>query len=272
MESQYKRTSDFLREKTTVSPRVGIILGSGLGQLVEKISIEVIIPYDTIPGFPVSTVEGHAGNLIFGTIGSMPVVAMQGRFHYYEGYEMDQVVFPVRVMKFLGIEYLFVSNATGGLNPDFKTGDLMIITDHINFFPVNPLRGKNIDELGPRFPDCSKIYDKKLVAKALEVAKKMNVVLKTGVYIGSSGPTLETPAEYKMFRILGADVTGMSTVPEVIVAHHCGIKIFGISVVTNGIEPVSPDAITTHEEVNMNAAAAEPNLTKIFVEMIKELI
>lgn len=264
----YLEIADFIKSKTSIIPKIGIILGSGLGSLANSIEESVEIEYSEIPNFPVSTVEGHAGKLIFGYIHRIPVVAMKGRFHYYEGYSMNQVTLPVRVMKFLGIEYLFVSNAAGGLNPNYKTGDLMIIKDHINLFPEHPLRGKNDDTLGPRFPDMSKVYDIDLRQKAIEIGKLFNIKLHEGIYIGSQGPTLETPAEYRMFHLLGADATGMSTVPEIIVARHCDIKCFGISVITNESETPIPDGITTHEEVNTNAAAAEPRLTKIFIELI----
>ncbi len=270
MMKEYINAAEFLKSKIDIEPKFGIVLGSGLGGLVDKIDVLLKIPYNEIPSFPVATVEGHSGNLIFGTIKRVPVVAMQGRFHYYEGYEMDRIVFPIRVMKLLGIQYLFVSNAAGGLNPQYKVGDLMIISDHINFFPVNPLRGKNIDSLGVRFPDMSQVYDKQIIEKALLFTKEKKIPVHVGVYIGSSGPTLETPAEYKMFRIFGADATGMSTVPEVIIAHHMGIKVFGISVITNE----SADAVnekTTHEDVQLQAALAEPRLTDIFLSLISIL-
>ena len=270
IENNFEKIAEFLLQKTTAKPQIGIILGSGLGALVEKMVIEHEIPYSDILGFPLSTVKGHAGKLIFGKIALKSVVVMQGRFHYYEGYEMDQIVLPVKVMKALGIEYLFVSNASGGLNPLFRTGDLMVITDHINFFPVNPLRGPNNDKYGSRFPDMGAVYDKTLIQKALGIAINESFPLQKGIYIGSSGPTLETPAEYRMFRILGADATGMSTVPEVIVARHMGIKVFGVSVITN--ESESADIImTTHEDVQVNAAAAEPRMTTLFIKLIESL-
>lgn len=270
MKRDFEKIADFLFQKKINSPQIGIILGSGLGALVEKMVIEFEIPYSDIPDFPISTVEGHAGRLIFGKIATKNVVVMQGRFHFYEGYEMPQIVLPIKVMKALGIEYLFVSNASGGLNPEFKTGDLMVITDHINFFPTNPLCGANNDKDGPRFPDMGNVYDKDLIQKAFEIATKEIIPLKKGIYIGSSGPTLETPAEYRMFRILGADATGMSTVPEVIVAHHMGIKVFGISVITNESE-CADEIMTTHEDVQLNAAAAEPRMTTIFTQLIENI-
>ncbi len=266
-----KETADFLLEKAGTKPQVGIILGSGLGGLGNKIKNATAIPYEEIPNFPVSTVEGHSGKLIFGELGGKNVVAMQGRFHYYEGYPMKQVTFPVRVMKFLGIEYLFVSNAAGGLNPKYKVGDLMIINDHINHFPENPLHGKNFEELGTRFPDMSKTYNRDLIEKATKIAEENKIELQHGIYIGSSGPTLETPAEYRMFRIFGADATGMSTVPEVIVAHHMGIKCFGMSCITNISEPENPEEDTTHDEVQNVAGVVEPKMTTIITKLLASL-
>lgn len=268
MIEKFKSTADFILEGLNYKPEVGIVLGSGLGGLGDRIEADKVIAYKDIPDFPVSTVEGHKGKLILGTLGCKKIVAMQGRFHYYEGYSMDMVTFPIRVMKFLGIQYLFVSNAAGGMNPEFNVGDIMLIKDHINHFPENPLIGLNNPELGPRFPDMSKIYNAKLISKAKEIGKKHNIALQEGVYIGSSGPTLETPAEYKMFRIWGADATGMSTVPEVIVAHHMGIKCFGMSVITNTDKPASPEGETTHDEVQNVATLVEPKMTL----MIKELL
>jgi purine-nucleoside phosphorylase len=268
---QFKKSAGFILEGLNYKPQVGIVLGSGLGGLANKIVADKTIDYKNIPDFPVSTVEGHNGKLILGTLGDKKVVAMQGRFHFYEGYGMEQVTFPIRVMKFLGVKYLIVSNAAGGMNPEFNPGDIMIIRDHINFFPRNPLVGKNYDELGPRFPDMSKTYDKILIQKAYEIAKNHNIKLQEGVYIGSSGPTLETPAEYKLFRIWGADATGMSTVPEVIVAHHMGIRCFGLSVITNTDKPTDPDGETTHNEVQNVAGQAEPKLTLLIKELIESL-
>jgi len=267
MLEKIKNTAQYLNSIQTSNPKIGIILGTGLGGLIKEIKAEKIIDYDKIPDFPVSTVEGHHGRLIFGTINKTPVMAMQGRFHYYEGYTMQQVTFPVRVMKAMGINKLIVSNATGGLNPDYKVGDIMIINDHINMFGVNPLLGKNIDELGPRFPDMSQPYDKKLIAKAVEIAAKHNIEVKQGVYVGTSGPTFETPAEYKLFRIIGGDVVGMSTVPEVIVARHMNMTCFGVSIVTDSGVPGQIVEIS-HEEVQQVAAAAEPKMTKIISELI----
>lgn len=247
-------------------PETAIILGTGLGSLVHEITDAYEISYKDIPNFPVSTVEGHSGKLIFGKLGDKDIMAMQGRFHFYEGYSMKEVTFPVRAMRELGIKTLFVSNAAGGMNPAFSIGDLMIITDHINFFPEHPLRGKNID-YGPRFPDMSEAYSKALIAKAIEIAKEKNIKVQQGIYIGTQGPTFETPAEYKMFRILGADAVGMSTVPEVIVANHCGIKVFGISVITDlGLEGKIVEV--SHEEVQKAADAAQPKMTTIMRELI----
>lgn len=268
MISKYKKTAEFILEGINYKPQVGIVLGSGLGGLGNKIEADKIIPYEKIPNFPVSTVEGHKGQLILGTLGNKKIVAMQGRFHFYEGYSMDMVTLPIRIMKFLGIEYLFVSNAAGGMNPEYNVGDIMLIKDHINHFPINPLIGPNNNELGTRFPEMSKVYSRELISKAKEIAKKHNIPLQEGIYIGSSGPTLETPAEYRMFRIWGADATGMSTVPEVIVAHHMGIKCFGMSVITNTDKPSVEYGETTHDKVQNVAEQVEPQMTL----MIKELL
>ena len=268
----YKRileTAEWLKAKMTTKPETAIILGTGLGELAKEIEKETVIPYTEIPNFPVSTVEGHAGCLIFGRLGGKDILAMQGRFHYYEGYSMKEVTFPIRVMKELGIKTLFVSNAAGGMNPAFEIGDLMIITDHINFFPEHPLRGKNIP-YGPRFPDMSEAYNKELIRKADEIANEKGIKVQHGIYIGTQGPTYETPAEYKMFRILGADAVGMSTVPEVIVANHCGIQVFGISVITDlGVEGKIVEV--THEDVQKAADAAQPLMTTIMRELINKV-
>jgi purine-nucleoside phosphorylase len=271
MMKKFKETADFLKSKIKNLPEVGIILGSGLGGLGNKIENQIAIPYSEIPNFPVSTVEGHSGKLIFGKLGGKNVVAMQGRFHYYEGYGMKEVTFPVRVMKFLGVQYLIVSNAAGGLNPKFRQGDLMIITDHINFFHDHPLRGKNLDELGTRFPDMSKCYEPELVKLAEKIAAENNIKIQKGVYIGSGGPTLETQAEYRLFRTFGADATGMSTVPEVIVAAHQGMKTFGMSVITNVGEKEDLDDETTHEEVQNVAGVVEPQMTTIITKLIERI-
>ncbi len=271
MIEKIKETADFLKNQIGSKPVAGIILGSGLGGLVNSITVEKSFDYNEIPNFPVSTVEGHKGKFIFGKLEGKNVVAMQGRFHYYEGYSLQEVTFPVRVMKMLGIEYLFLSNAAGGLNKAFEVGDLMIIRDHINKFPDNPLRGKNLDELGTRFPEMSEPYSMELISKAKRIAKDNNIKFQTGVYVGSSGPTLETPSEYRYFRIIGADSTGMSTVPEVIVARHMNITCFGISVITNLAEPEDPNLATTHEEVQNVAETAEPKMTLIFKKLIASL-
>ena len=248
------------------NPEPAIILVTGLGSLVNDITEKYEVEYKDIPNFPVSTVEGHSGKLIFGKLGDKDIMAMQGRFHYYEGYNMQIVTFPVRVMRELGIKTLFVSNASGGTNASFEIGDLMIITDHINGFPEHPLRGKNIP-YGPRFLDMSETYDKELIRKADKIAAEKGIKVQHGVYIGTQGPTFETPAEYKMFHIWGADAVGMSTVPEVIVARHCGIKVFGISVITDlGVEGKIVEV--SHEEVQIAADAAQPKMTAIMRELI----
>ena len=248
---------------------IGIILGTGLGGLVKEIDILHTIPYEKIPGMPLSTVEGHSGKLIFGTLGGKKVVAMQGRFHFYEGYSMQQVIFPVRVMKYLGIKTLLVSNASGGVNPDFEIGDLMIITDHINLLP-NPLIGKHDDELGARFPDMSDAYDKSLIEKAKQIAKKNNIKIQEGVYVGLSGPALETPAEYKYMRIIGGDTVGMSTVPEIIAAHQMGIPCFAMSIITDLGVPGKIVKVTL-EDILRTAERSEPKMTLIMKELVRSL-
>lgn len=263
-----KQTADYIRSKAGNVPETAIILGTGLGALVDHITEKKYIPYTEIPNFPVSTVEGHSGNLIFGRLGNRQVIAMQGRFHYYEGYDMKEVTFPVRVMKQLGVKTLFVSNAAGGMNKEFRVGDIMIITDHINLFPENPLRGKNYEELGPRFPAMTEAYDKRLVAAAEDIAAKKGIRVMKGVYVGTQGPTFETPAEYEYFRIIGGDAVGMSTVPEVIVANHAGMKVFGVSVITDlGGKDVTD--VPTHEEVQKAAEAAQPYMMEIMRELIE---
>ena len=252
-------------------PLVGIVLGSGLGKLADDIEDKITIPYKSIPGFPISTAIGHKGNFIVGTLGGKLVIAMQGRFHYYEGYPMEMVTLPIRVMKKLGVEYLFVSNAAGACNPTFKVGELMIIKDHINMFP-NPLIGKNLDEFGPRFPDMTCAYDRALIAKAEKIADDLGVSLREGVYFGSTGPTYETPAEVRFYRTIGADVLGMSTIPEVIVARHCGITVFGMSVVTNvaNTDNVSKD-LNDGEDVVRQADKAADKMSEIFARLISTL-
>lgn len=263
-------TVNFVKNKINDTPEVGIILGTGLGGLVNEIETILEIPYGEIPNFPVSTVQGHSGKLIFGKLGGKKVLAMQGRFHYYEGYSMQQVGFPVRVMKYLGIKYLILSNAAGGMNPNFEIGEIMLINDHINLFPSNPLIGKNIDEFGPRFPDMSQAYDKNLLKKAKEIAAKNNIRVAEGVYAGLSGPCFETPSEYRMIWRLGADAVGMSTVPEVIVARHMGIPCFAVSIITDlGIEGKIVEV--THEEVQVIAKSKEPKMTIIIKELLSSL-
>lgn len=251
------------------SPKTAIILGSGLGELASEITDAVEIPYEEIPNFPVSTVEGHSGKLIFGKLGKKDVMAMKGRFHFYEGYGMKHVTFPIRVMYELGIDTLFVSNAAGGMNPVFRIGDLMVITDHINMFPEHPLNGPNYPT-GPRFPDMHQVYDPELIKMADEIAEKKKIRLVHGVYVGVQGPTFETPAEYRMYALLGGHAIGMSTVPEVIVAHHCGIRTFGISVITDlgGFDvPVQ----VSHEEVQEAANKAQPIMTSLIREMVQRI-
>ena len=262
---QIKNTAAYIKGRVPVTPEVGIILGTGLGGLVKEIEILHTLPYEQIPNMPLSTVEGHSGKLIFGNLGGKKVVAMQGRFHFYEGYSMEQVIFPVRVMKYLGIKTLLVANASGGVNPDFEIGDVMIIRDHIHLAP-NPLIGKNEDELGPRFPDMSVPYSKQLIEKAKAIAKKNNIKVREGVYVGLTGPTLETPAEYKYIRIIGGDNVGMSTTSEVIAACQMGIPVFAMSIITDvGIE--GRIVKVTHQEIMEAAEKAEPKLTVIMKEL-----
>ena len=268
MLEQIKQTCEYIRSQTNgFAPELGVILGTGLGSLTDSIETAYALDYASIPGFPVSTVQGHKGRLIFGTLGGKRIVAMQGRFHYYEGYTMQQVTFPVRVMKLLGIKTLFVSNASGGINPTFRTGDLMVITDHINLMP-NPLIGRNIAELGPRFPDMHNCYDRELRAKATAIAEREGIKLQYGVYVGGTGPTFETQAEYRYFKAIGGDAAGMSTVPEVIVARHMSIPVFGVSVITNcGLS----DELGDHEDVQRQGAKAAIRMTRLFTEMIRQL-
>ncbi len=270
MLEKIKASADFIRNKVTELPKIGIILGTGLGDLVNHIEIVATLPYEEIPDFPVSTVEGHSGKLIFGNLGGKYIMAMQGRFHYYEGYDMKQVTFPVRVMKELGVETLFVSNAAGGMNKEFKVGDVMVITDHINLFPENPLRGKNYNELGTRFPAMTEAYSASLIKLADDIAEEEGFRLMHGVYVGTAGPTFETPAEYEYFRIIGGDAVGMSTVPEVIVANHAGMKVFGLSVITDlGGKDIKD--VPTHEEVQKAAVTAQPLLTGLIKKMVGAL-
>lgn len=269
MLERIKSTVSFIQDKTNFYPEVGIILGTGLGGLVKDIKIEHSLDYDSIPEFPVSTVDGHHGRLIFGELGGKKIVAMQGRFHFYEGYPMEMVTFPVRVMKYLGIKTLLVSNASGGVNPDYEIGDLMIINDHINLIP-NPLIGKHTHEFGVRFPDMSEPYDHGLIKKAEEIAKKQNIKVQVGCYVATTGPTFETPKEYQYFRIIGGDTVGMSTVPEVVVARQMGVPCFAISIITDLGVPGKIVEVT-HEEVQKVASKAETKMTMIMKKLISQL-
>ena len=265
-----KESVSFIKNLYNEKPVAGIVLGSGLGSFTSEINIEKEIPYSDIPNFPISTVEGHSGKLIFGELSDKKVVAMAGRFHYYEGYSTQEVVFPIRVMKYLGIETLLISNAAGGTGEGFKIGDLMIITDHISMLALNPLLGKNEEAFGTRFPDMSEPYKKDLIEKAKAIAAAANYEMKEGVYVGVTGPTFETRAEYKMLRILGGDAVGMSTVQEVIAAVHMGLPVFAMSVITDiGIR--EEENTITHEEVLQAAKDAEPKLTHIFKELVAQL-
>ncbi|MBP7470402.1 MAG: purine-nucleoside phosphorylase [Flavobacterium sp.] len=269
MWEQVQETVSYIKAKTNFTPEYGVILGSGLGSFTDDIQIEFTLPYGEIPNFPVSTVQGHKGALVFGTIGSKKVVAMQGRFHFYEGYSMKEVTFPVRVMKYLGVEKLIVSNASGGVNPNYKVGDVVLIKDHINMMPEHPLRGKNDERFGPRFVNMSEPYSKKMIIKAKELAQKLNIVVKDGVYLGLQGPTFETLAEYKMVKNIGADCVGMSTVPEVIVARHMEMETFGLSVITDMGDEDSIETIS-HDEVLEAAKSAEPKVRNLIKELILE--
>ena len=267
MLEKIKQTVEFLRSKISEMPDTAVILGTGLGSLVDFMTDKQYIAYKDIPNFPVSTVEGHSGNLIFGRLGGKPVIAMQGRFHYYEGYDMKQVTFPVRVMQKLGVKTLFVSNAAGGMNKEFRVGDVMIITDHINLFPENPLRGKNYEEFGPRFPAMTEAYAKRLIELADTIGREKGLRLMHGVYVGTPGPTFETPAEYEYFRVIGGDAVGMSTVPEVIVACHGGMDVFGLSVITDlGGKDVTE--VPSHEEVQKAAINAQPTVVALMKELV----
>ena len=274
MEKNYlekiRETAGFIREKVGELPHIAVILGTGLGDLVNHIEITNELDYHVIPNFPVSTVEGHSGRLIFGNLGGKYIMAMQGRFHYYEGYDMKEVTFPVRVMRELGVETLFVSNAAGGMNKEFRVGDVMVITDHINLFPENPLRGKNYDELGPRFPAMTEAYCNAMIHMADDIAREQDIRLMHGVYVGTPGPTFETPAEYEYFRVIGGDAVGMSTVPEVVVANHAGMRVFGVSVITDlGGKDIKE--VPTHEEVQKAAIKAQPVMTGVIKEMLARL-
>jgi purine-nucleoside phosphorylase len=270
MLEKFNEAVAYIQSQTDVNPTIGIILGTGLGGLVKEIEIVNEIPYESIPNFPVSTVESHSGKLIFGSLGGKKVVAMQGRFHFYEGYSMQQVTFPVRVMKLLGIQRLFVSNASGGVNPDFEVGEIMIQNDHINLFPAHPLIGKNIDAFGPRFPDMSEPYDHEMIQLAQKIASENNIKVSVGTYAGLTGPTLETPAEYKYVRAIGADAVGMSTVPEVIVARHMEIPCFAISIITDLGVPGKIQKVSVQDVIEV-ASRQEPKMTLIMRELISRI-
>ncbi|MFV8347337.1 MULTISPECIES: purine-nucleoside phosphorylase [Flavobacterium] len=267
MWEKVQETVSQIKGKINFTPEYGVILGSGLGSFTDEMKVEYTLPYNEILNFPVSTVQGHKGALVFGTIGDKKVVAMQGRFHFYEGYSMTEVTFPVRVMKFLGVEKLIVSNASGGVNPSYKVGSIVMITDHINMTPEHPLRGKNDERFGPRFVNMSEPYSRKMIAKATELAQELNIAVHEGIYLGLQGPTFETLAEYKMVKILGADCVGMSTVPEVIVARHMDLETFGISVITDMGNEESIGTIS-HDEVLEAAKNAEPKVRSLIKELI----
>lgn len=268
MWDKVQQTVEYIKTKTQFTPEYGVVLGSGLGGFADDITVEHSLPYSEIPNFPVSTVEGHKGALLFGTIGAKKVVAMQGRFHFYEGYDMKQVTFPIRVMKYLGVEKLIVSNASGGVNPDYKVGDIVLINDHINMMPEHPLRGKNDERFGPRFVNMSQPYSKAMIAKVKTLAESSTIEVKDGIYLSLQGPTFETLAEYRMVKAMGGDCVGMSTVPEVIVARHMDMECFGVSVITDmgnedNIEEVN------HEEVLQAAQKAEPKVRNLIKQLIE---
>ncbi|MFV8342213.1 purine-nucleoside phosphorylase [Flavobacterium sp. XS2P39] len=267
MWKEVQQTVSYIKERIYFTPEYGVILGSGLGSFTNEMKIEFTLPYNEIPNFPVATVQGHKGALVFGTIGGKKVVAMQGRFHFYEGYSMKEVTFPVRVMKFLGVDKLIVSNASGGVNPKYKVGSIVLITDHINMAPEHPLRGKNDERFGPRFVNMSEPYSRKMIAKVKELAQELKIEVQEGIYLGLQGPTFETLAEYRMVKILGADCVGMSTVPEVIVARHMDLETFGISVITDMGNEESIGTIS-HDEVLQAAKNAEPKVRSLIKELI----
>jgi purine-nucleoside phosphorylase len=268
--THFRETMEYIRRYYQGSVEIGIVLGTGLGRLAESIEKEVQLAYNFIPHFPISTVESHFGRLIFGTLGGKKVVAMQGRFHYYEGYTMYQITYPIRIMKLLGAHTLLLSNAAGAVNLTYKLGDLMIIRDHINLLPENPLRGINLDQFGPRFPDMSQPYDRTLIAKAKSIAQNLDIPVQEGVYAAVQGPNLETAAEYRYLRIIGADVVGMSTVPECIVANHMGMRVFAMSIVTDIGDPDNLKPVSLEEIIHV-ANQAEPKLTQIFTELVRSL-
>jgi len=267
MWDKVQETVSYIKSKINSDPEYGVILGSGLGSFTEEMKVEFTLPYNEIPNFPVSTVQGHKGALVFGTIKNKKVVAMQGRFHFYEGYSMKEVTFPVRVMKYLGVTKLIVSNASGGVNPNYRVGSVVIIKDHINLAPEHPLRGKNDERFGPRFVNMSEPYSRKMIAKAKEIAIDLNIEVHEGIYLGLQGPTFETLVEYRMVKILGADCVGMSTVPEVIVARHMDVETFGISVITDMGDENNIDTVS-HDEVLEAAKKAEPEVRKLIKELI----
>jgi len=267
MWEQVQETVSFIKEKTNFTPEYGVILGSGLGSFTDDIQLEFTLPYNEIPNFPVSTVQGHKGALVFGTIGDKKVVAMQGRFHFYEGYSMKEVTFPVRVMKYLGVTKLIVSNASGGVNPNYEVGSIIILKDHINMMPEHPLRGANDERFGPRFVNMSEPFSIKMIAKAKELAQNLNIKVQDGIYLGLQGPTFETLAEYKMVKTVGADCVGMSTVPEVIVARHMELECFGLSVITDMGNEGNIETIS-HDEVLEAAKKAEPKVRILIKELI----
>ncbi|MBS1746029.1 MAG: purine-nucleoside phosphorylase [Bacteroidetes bacterium] len=263
-------TVDYIRKHYSGQPLIGVVLGSGLGNFVNDLQVEYAIEYSMLPNFPVSTVEGHGGKLIFGKMAGKNIVVMSGRFHYYEGYTPQQVVYPIRVMKMLGVKTILISNAAGGVNKSFRVGDMMIITDHISLFTVNPLVGKNIEEIGTRFPDMSEPYNKEIISKAKNIANRLGYDVKEGVYCGVTGPTFETRSEYKLIQSIGGDAVGMSTVQEVIAAVHAGLKVFAMSIITDiGIR--DEDNIITHEEVLAAANATEPKMSALFKELVRML-
>ena len=270
MLNNIRESLDFIAAQTRIRPATGIILGTGLGNLIDEIKVTKTIPYSEIPHFPVSTVEGHSGNIIMGRLNKHPVIVMQGRFHYYEGYSMHELTFPVRILKALGIQRLLISNAAGGINPDFSVGDLMMITDHINLFPENPLRGKNHDSLGARFPDMSEPYDHTLINLAKEAAEGLGFKLHEGVYVGNQGPSFETPAEYAFYRQIGGSAVGMSTIPEVIVARHMQLPVFAVSVITNIAVPGNYQK-NSHVDVQQVAEKAQSKLVNLFKEILARL-
>ena len=267
---KFQESADYIKHRISEIPSIAIVLGSGLGKLADKIENAVVIPYKEIPNFKTSTAIGHKGNLIYGDLGGKKVIAMQGRFHYYEGYTMQEVTFPIRVLATLGVKILFVSNAAGGVNPNFHVGDLMIIKDHINMLP-NPLVGKNIEEMGPRFPDMTHVYSTRIRKLAYDIAEKQGVKLKEGVYIAGTGPSYETPAEYHYFTVIGADAVGMSTIPEVIVARHCGMEIFGMSVITNEAHSIDENTFNDGDDVIKAADRAADKMIALFTEIINQL-